>query len=87
MNRAQRLKIVGVKSHPPDDRGSAELAFFLEDRGGRRSGFKKREFLYDAHIPERRSGAERRSGNDRRELFVSQIFLTGRRGIEGRLDP
>jgi hypothetical protein len=86
MNSAQRLKIVSGESHPPDDRGSAELVFFLEDRGGRRSGFRKREFLYDAHIPERRSGAERRSGNDRRETFASQMFSTDRRGIEGRLD-
>ncbi len=86
MRRAQRLKIVSGESHPHDDRGLAELVFFLEDRGGRRSGFKKREFLYDAHIPERRSGAERRSGNDRRETFSSQMFSTGRRGIEGRLD-
>ena len=86
MNNAQRLKIISVESHLPDDRGSAELVFFLEDRGGRRSGFRKREFLYDAHIPERRSGAERRSGSDRRETTRFQIHSKGRRGVEGRLD-
>lgn len=38
----------------------------LPDNGGRRSGFDRREFLYDVHIPERRSGKDRRSGLDRR---------------------
>ena len=38
----------------------------LPDNGGRRSGVDRREFLYDAHIPERRSGKDRRSGLDRR---------------------
>ena len=38
----------------------------LPDNGGRRSGLDRREFSYTAHIPERRSGKERRSGVDRR---------------------
>ena len=38
----------------------------LPDNGGRRSGIDRREFSYNAHIPERRSGKERRSGVDRR---------------------
>ena len=38
----------------------------LPDNCGRRSGFDRREFSYTAHIPERRSGKERRSGFDRR---------------------
>jgi len=38
----------------------------LPDNGGRRSGVDRREFSYTSHIPERRSGKERRSGNDRR---------------------
>ena len=86
MNRAQRPKIVGGESYPPNERGSAEAFLFFEDRGGRRSGFRKREFSYDAHIPERRSDAERRSGTDRRETAASQISPQGRREIEGRLD-
>ena len=64
MNRAQTPKIVGHVSDIPTKRGSAEAFFFFEDSGGRRSGFRKREFSYDAHIPERRSGAERRSVKD-----------------------
>jgi hypothetical protein len=86
MNKVQRLKIVGGEICFPDDIGSAELAFFLEDRGGRRLGFRKREFSYDAHIPERRSGAERRSGTDRREMVPSQMVAKDRRGIEEGLD-
>ncbi len=85
MNRAQRPKIVGGESYPSNERDSAELVFFLEDRGGRRLGFRKRAFSYDAHIPERRSGAERRCGTDRRETVAFQMYSDGRRGIEGRL--
>ncbi len=36
------------------------------DNGGRRSEIDRRKFLYDLHIPERRSGIDRRSGFDRR---------------------
>jgi len=42
------------------------MSYVLTDNGGRRSGIKRREFRYDQHIPERRSGKERRSGLDRR---------------------
>ena len=38
----------------------------LVDNGGRRSGIERREFSYDSHIPERRSGKDRRCGLDRR---------------------
>lgn len=38
----------------------------LPDNGGRRSGIERQQFSYTAHIPERRSGKERRSGFDRR---------------------
>jgi len=38
----------------------------LPDNGGRRSGVDRRQFYYTQHIPERRSGKERRSGFDRR---------------------
>ena len=38
----------------------------LTDNGGRRSGIERRQFSYDFHIPERRSGKDRRSGLDRR---------------------
>ena len=42
------------------------MGHILHDNGGRRSGIERREFSYDQHIPERRSGKDRRSGLDRR---------------------
>ena len=36
------------------------------DNGGRRLVIERRQFLYSGHIPERRSGKERRRENDRR---------------------
>lgn len=49
--------------------------FFLSDRGGRRLGIERRRFSYTLHIPERRSGRERRRIKDRRgELDHSMIF-------------
>ena len=55
---------------------STEISpFFLSDRGGRRLGIDRRRFAYTLHIPERRSGGERRSIKDRRgELDHSMIF-------------
>ena len=38
----------------------------LIDNGGRRLGVERRQFSYLIHIPERRSGKQRRSGLDRR---------------------
>ena len=38
----------------------------LSDNGGKRLGVERRQFSYYFHIPERRSGEERRSGLDRR---------------------
>jgi hypothetical protein len=38
----------------------------LRDNGGRRSGRDRRQFSYTGHIPERRSGHDRRIGLDRR---------------------
>jgi hypothetical protein len=42
------------------------MSQILHDNGGRRSGNERRNFSYDYHIPERRSGKDRRRGNDRR---------------------
>ena len=36
------------------------------DYGGRRSGVDRRQFTYAVHIPERRSGKDRRVSWDRR---------------------
>ena len=42
------------------------MSNILHDNGERRSGIERREFSYDQHIPENRSGKDRRSGLDRR---------------------
>jgi hypothetical protein len=42
-------------------------AYQLPDNDGRRLGIDRRQFSYDFHIPELRSGKDRRSGLDRRE--------------------
>ncbi len=36
------------------------------DNGGRRTGIERRRFLYAIHVPELRSGKDRRYGIDRR---------------------
>ena len=38
----------------------------MSDNGGTRSGTDRRKFQYTVHIPERRSGRDRRRGFDRR---------------------
>jgi len=38
------------------------------DNGGRRKREDRRQFVYTFHIPERRVGGERRSGEDRRRI-------------------
>lgn len=47
----------------------------LRDNGGRRSSIDRRRFSYSGHIPERRSGEDRR------------IDLDRRMGIDRRCDP
>ena len=37
-----------------------------DDNGGRRKNLDRRKFAYTFHIPERRCGADRRRGEDRR---------------------
>jgi len=39
--------------------------------GGRRSGIERCKFSYDQHIPERRSGKDRKSGPDKRLKIVT----------------
>jgi hypothetical protein len=45
-----------------DRRWSSRLSFFFIDRGGRRSSLDRRFTSYTVHIPERRSGIDRRCG-------------------------
>ncbi len=43
------------------------IKYILFDNEGRRLGIERRQFLYNVHIPERRSGKDRRSECDRRQ--------------------
>ena len=40
--------------------------FFLSDNGGRRTGIGGRRFEYSLYLPDRRTGIDRRDGQDRR---------------------
>ena len=44
----------------------------IVDNGGRRFEKDRRKFSYSSHIPERRGGKDRRSGQDRRK--TSRLF-------------
>ena len=59
----------------------------LRDNGGRRSGSDRRQFSYTGHIPERRSGHNRRSGMDRRidEHSTARMQTKGSRERRGAL--
>jgi hypothetical protein len=43
------------------------MATFFKDNANRRLGIERRVFLYTVHIPERRSGKERRKDLDRKD--------------------
>jgi len=45
---------------------NVHVVFTLTEDGGRRSGIDRRQISYACHIPERRSGKDRRSKSDRR---------------------
>jgi hypothetical protein len=42
------------------------MSHILHNNREKRSGIERRQFSYTQHIPEQRSGKDRRSGNDRR---------------------
>ena len=44
------------------------MNFQIRNNGGRRSSIERRQIEYYAHIPEFRSGKDRRCGTDRRRL-------------------
>lgn len=43
----------------------------ITDNGGRRTGIERRQFSYALHIPEKRSGVDRRKSDDRRSTRYS----------------
>jgi hypothetical protein len=62
--------------------GDSRVVFSVSDKGGRRSGIERRRFSYSEHLPERRSGEERRSGFDRRSDKERRAGLDRRGGHE-----
>ena len=52
----------------------------LDDNGGTRSGGDRRQYTSNIHIPERRSGKNRRSGQDRR----TAVLPRGKNAMERR---
>ena len=48
--------------------------FEIRDNGGRRTGIDRRYYSYSGHIPERRSGVERRKLEDRRMVSIFLDF-------------
>ena len=51
---------------------STEDTLEILDNGGRRSGIDRRYYSYSGHIPERRSGVDRRKLGDRRQSVPVQ---------------
>jgi hypothetical protein len=49
------------------ERKESVSEFNIIDNGGRRKNGDRRTFSYTVHIPERRCGADRRTGKDRRQ--------------------
>lgn len=76
---------MGSKKKRGVKRARVEISpFFLGDRGGRRSGFERRRFLYTHHIPERRIVEERRMIKDHRSQVDYGIMLRRKREEERR---
>lgn len=54
------------------------------DNGGRRSDIDRRYYSYSGHIPERRSGVDRRKLEDRRQEPKVVEFGQKQQGVERR---
>lgn len=63
MDRFQRMQVLSDKI--VED--AFQKRFEMKDNGGRRLGIERRVYSYSAHIPERRSDTDRRTGLDRRK--------------------
>ena len=53
------------------------------DNGGRRRGGDRRKFSYSGHIPEKRSGDDRRFGEDRRKRIDLEAAVEQRASFSG----
>ncbi|MCK4822361.1 helix-turn-helix transcriptional regulator [bacterium] len=55
---------LGLKNSGKNKVVCEDIELSIKDKQNRRSGMDRRNFLYDIHIPDDRSGKERRSGID-----------------------
>ncbi|MEA1946575.1 MAG: hypothetical protein U9N83_04650 [Thermodesulfobacteriota bacterium] len=55
---------LGLKNSEKNRVFGEDIELSVKDKQNRRSGMDRRNFLYDIHIPDDRSGKERRSGID-----------------------
>lgn len=55
-----KLKIIKSLEHIISDETEV-MAPFIKDNGDKRLGLDRRQYSYDKHIPERRSGQDRRT--------------------------
>jgi len=53
---------LGLNNAEKNKEGGEDIELTIKDRQDRRSGMDRRKFLYDIHIPDKRSGKERRNG-------------------------
>lgn len=82
MKKAPKM---GKENKRVKKRGKVEISpSFVGDRGGRRSRIDRRRFLYTHHIPERRSGKDRRKFMDRRSEIDYKMILKRRKAKERR---
>ncbi|OEU44288.1 MAG: hypothetical protein BBJ60_00540 [Desulfobacterales bacterium S7086C20] len=51
----------------------SRIVFDLDEQSGRRLGLDRRQSSFDLHVPERRSGRNRRSGKDLRSNSAPRI--------------
>jgi transcriptional regulator with XRE-family HTH domain len=61
-----KRKIIAALEHKNSDENKV-ITSLLRDNGDKRFGLDQRQFSYDKHIPERRSGNDRRSRLDRKQ--------------------
>lgn len=81
----KKRKNMGTEKKKGVEKANIEVSpFFLSDKGGRRLGIDRRRFSYTHHIPERRSGGDRRSIKDRRGEFDRSMIFKKRREEERR---
>ncbi len=56
------ISALGLKNSEKNKVFGEDIELSIKDRQDRRSGMDRRQFLYDIHIPDNRSGKERRNG-------------------------